>query len=481
MEISKFEGSFKKDKKNNGVFSKASKWKKISMLLFLILIFGLGAFFVSLFFKENKQMIGIKSLAVINSVSDFLPIPQDERREIEVLNKLVEAYTKKDGTTKNFLFLLQNNMELRPGGGFLGQYAIVKIKDGEVVSSYFEDANLLDQRISAKVTPPYPLKKKLQIKNWKFRDSNWSPDFPTNVEKARYFYRLSGAGGNFDGVIAVNAQVFNDILGLTGPITVPGYPYEFNSENGFLKLEEVVEKQYLMDPKLDTQNRKAIMKQMMPIIIKKLSSLGNIAKLANLGHIELKNKSIMINLKDAELQKLISEVHWDGTVSQDWGGDYLMAVDANLGSLKTDYYIKRSMSYDIDLTTEKPTVNLIINYKNSAPYGDWRTSDYHTYLRVYAPKGSTFIEREMATYVDTKEDLEKTYFGFFADVIMGRETNVRVKYELPADFNRDDYKLLIQKQSGVNEVPIKIHIKTKDGKEYNQEQVLKSDLKFQFQ
>ena len=83
-----------------------------------------------------------------------------------------------------FLLLLQNNMELRPGGGFLGQYAVIKVKNGEVVSSFFEDANLLDQRITARVTPPWPLTQYMQIKKWKFRDSNFSPDFPTNVEKA---------------------------------------------------------------------------------------------------------------------------------------------------------------------------------------------------------------------------------------------------------------------------------------------------------
>jgi hypothetical protein len=173
-------------------------------------------------------------------------------------------------------------------------------------------------------------------------------------------------------------------------------------------------------------------------------------------------------------------VHWDGKIAEGWGSDYLMMVDANLGALKTDYYIKRSISYDIDLTTEKPTVNLNINYKNTAPYGDWRTSDYHTYLRVYAPKGSTFVDRKMATYANTSEELGRTYFGFYADVVMGQETNVWIKYELPADFDRDDYKLLVQKQSGAGDVPVKIHLKTKDGKDYNQEQILKGDLKFEF-
>ena len=408
----------------------------------------------------------------------FLPIPDDEKKELEAVNKLVETFTQKDGKERSFMIFLQNNMELRPGGGFLGQYAIIKIKNGEVTSSFLEDANLLDQRIIAKVAPPYPFRQMMQIKKWKFRDSNFSPDFPTNVEKAKYFYRLSGRAGNFDGFAAVNSDVFNHILGLTGPITAAGHT--FTSENATLKLEEIVEKAYLMDPNLDTQNRKAIMKQMMPIIIDKLFTLGNVSKLADFTHREFKNRNIMVNFTDPELQALVEGVHWDGSVTENWGGDYLMMVDANMGALKTDYYVKREVSYDIDLTTEKPLVTLNILYKNTAPYGDWRTSDYHTYLRVYVPKGSTLIERKMVGYPYTGEEFGKTYFGFKCDVVMRRETPAMIKYELPADFDRENYRLLIQKQSGVGNIPVKVHLKTKDG-EFDQEQMLDNDLKFEFQ
>jgi hypothetical protein len=318
----------------------------------------------------------------------------------------------------------------------------------------------------------------VQLKSWKFRDSNFSPDFPANVEKAKYFYRLAGGGGTFDGVIAINATVLNDILELTGPITVNGT--EFNSSNGFLKLEEVVEKQYIMNPELDTQNRKAIMKTMTPILIGKLFQLGNISKLAELAHKELRNKNIQINFSDANLQSLVSSVYWDGKVAVDWGGDYLMVVDANMGALKTDYYIKRSINYEIDFNGEKPVATLNMLYKNTAPYGDWRTSDYHTYMRIYVPQGATVLERKMISPPITKDELGKTYFGSICHVLIGGETAVMIKYELPSTVTKDDYKLLIQKQSGVGDVPVKVVVK-KDGKEFVQEQTMIKDLKFEFQ
>lgn len=460
------------------IFFENRSHRRIAVIVTAIIIVFLGSLGVRSLIKKNKVSLGVKSLQVASKFSGLLPITDDERAELNVVSKLTEAFTKNDNVERIFMVFLQNNMELRPGGGFLGQYAIIKMKNGAVTSTFFEDANLLDQRIQAKVAPPYPFKRMMQMKSWKFRDSNFSPDFPTNIEKAKYFYKLSGRSGNFDGFIAVNADVFNRVLELTGPITVPGYSGTYTSQDGALKLEEFVEKQYIMNPELDTQNRKMVMKQMTQIIADKLFSLGNIPKIAELIHKELGEKNVMLNFSDPELQKLVESVHWDGKVAADWGGDYLMAVDANMGALKTDYYIKREISYNLDFTQEKPTVTLNILYKNTAPYGDWRTSDYHTYLRIYAPKGSNFLERSMVGYPNISEEFGKTVMGVIVHVIIGKETNGMIKYELPSEINENNYKLLIQKQSGVGDVPVRIHIKTKSG-EYDQSQILKDDLKFE--
>lgn len=444
----------------------------------IIIVILAGGFFFFNYAKDNKLSIVVKSLSAMDKISKLLPIQDDYKKELSVVNSLAEELTKKDEKTRTFMLLLQNNMELRPGGGFLGQYAIIKMKNGEVISSAFEDANLLDQRITAKIQTPYPFEKMMQLKSWKFRDSNFSPDFPTNVEKAKYFYRLAGKGGDFDGVIAINATVLNDILALTGPITVSGV--DFNSSNAFLKLEEVVEKKYIMDPELDTQNRKAIMKTMTPIVIERLFQVGNISKIVELAHKELRNKNIQMNFSDSNLQSLVSSVYWDGKVATDWGGDYLMAVDANMGALKTDYYIKRSINYEIDFNGEKPVATLNMNYKNTAPYGDWRTSDYHSYLRIYVPQGAKFLERKMISTPITNNELGKTYFGSTLHVLIGGETNIMIKYELPDTISKDEYRMLIQKQSGVGDVPVKITVK-KDGEEFVQEQTMIKDLKFEFQ
>jgi hypothetical protein len=443
-----------------------------------VLVFVSGGFFLFSYAKGNKTILAIKSLGFLNKVSKFVISDTDTQKEISALDQLVQKFTAKDGQTRTFMFLLQNNMELRPGGGFLGQYAIFKIKDGQIISSFFEDANLLDQKIEQKVTPPYPLTRMMQLKRWKFRDSNFSPDFPANVEKAKYFYRLAGGGGNFDGVIAVNASVLNDVLDITGPITLPD-GIILTKDNAVLKLEEVVEKKYILDPELDTQNRKAIMKSLTDILSNKLITLGNIPKLAEFAHIEMQKKNIMLNFSDPELQKTVEDVFWAGEVAKDWGGDYLMLTDANMGALKTDYFMKRELTYNVDLTQAKPVVTVNYLYKNTATLGDWRTSDYHTYLRIYTPKGSNFLERKMVGYPTISEEFNKTSFGVIVHSIINSQTDGMFKYELPSTIDKKNYRLLIQKQSGVDDVPVKVHVKNDEG-EFDQEAILNKDLTFEF-
>lgn len=445
----------------------------IASLSALLIITGI---FLFTKFDISKKQIFVQSLSAFEKFANFLPIKENTKKEIEAINELTQKFTAQDNTERRFLILLQNNMELRPGGGFLGQYAVLKVKNGEVISTYIEDANLLDQRITAKIKPPYPFERMMSIKKWKFRDSNFSPDFPTNVEKAKYFYQLSGGNNNFDGVIAINADVLSHVLKITGPIKVPGYPGEYNSDNVVLDLEEQVEKVYIFNENLDTQNRKAIIKKMGEIIIGKLVNLRNIPRIADLVLEELRNKNIMFSFDDKDLQNLIAEVHWDGAVAQDWDGDYLMITDANMGAFKSDYYVKREVEYELDLTTEKPIATLYLTYNHTATHGDWRTSDYHSYLRVYVPRGANLLEREMVSYPNIQEEFGKTYFGFIAHTLISKKTQAKIKYELPESI-RDDYQLLIQKQSGVGDIPITIKIKT-DKKEYLEKSILKKDLKF---
>lgn len=477
------------------------------LIVFLVLgLLGLAGWLATSFVQSHKTEFAVGSLALFEKVSKLLPIEPDTKKEIEVVNQLVQELTLHDDRIRVFLVLLQNNHELRPGGGFLGQYAVLKIKNAEIISAVVEDANLLDQRIKdadIKVTPPWPLQRYAQAKRWLLHDSNFSPDFPYNAQKAEYFYRLGGGREKFDGVIALNSDVFNHALALTGPITVPVETFSyvngtfakstetktFTSENGTLALEEAVEKKFLVNEDIDIpatfkQNRKNVMKLIAAEMIKRLNHIDQIPKLAEFAQNELRTKDIMIYFHDEKLQSLVASVYWDGGVTTDWTGDYLMVVDANVGALKSDYYIKRSLAYTVDFTGEKPKANVSILYHHTATHGDWRTSDYHTYTRILAPLGSHYIDQSRrhtgGVIGQDSPDLNKTVFGYKVDALIGQTLETGIEYELPETVTPDNYHLLIQKQSGTGIIPVTVTLKTKE-KEYTQNFELKKDLNISIQ
>lgn len=455
-------------------------------IVFALVVCGVIAVLLSVGFrflsKSSKTTLVLESLAVVEKAMQLLPVENDTKQTVEAANTLAQEVLKVDDVTRVYLVMLQNNMELRPGGGFLGQYAIVKIKNGQIENLFIEDANILNKRVEVKVPAPYPFRRMIQMKRWKFSDSNFSPDFPTNVEKAEYFLRLSGNGQKFDGVFAINADVLNAALAITGPIQPTGYSTTFSSEDGALKLEEVVEKAYLGDevPAHVKEQRKNILKVLGKDIAHKLFSLNNVPKLVDFAQDQLEKKNIMLFFQDPSLRQTVEKVHWDGSVSADWSGDYLMLSDANLGALKSDYYIRRSMKYDVDLTAEKPTAVVTYVRNHTATKGNWRTSDYHSYLRVYAPQGSKLLGQENAGAPITRDEFNKTFFGFITHTRIGEETRSIIRYELPERFkNQKDYSLLLQKQSGVNDMPVEISVKTSEGM-FHQQNTLVKDLKYGF-
>src|SRR3990167_4553646 len=74
---------------------------------------------------------------------------------------------------KRYLILLQNQMELRPTGGFLGSYAVAKIKNGKLVDVSVQDIYEPDGRVTEHIEPPEPIQEAFQLGTLRLRDANW--------------------------------------------------------------------------------------------------------------------------------------------------------------------------------------------------------------------------------------------------------------------------------------------------------------------
>jgi hypothetical protein len=385
--------------------------------------------------------------------------------DLGTLAKLVSAFMNTGGEERVFLVLFQNNMELRPGGGFIGSFGILKVKDGSVASFASHDVVNFDGRIPDTVPAPYPLPETLGVKSLKLRDSNVSPDWSVNAKAAEDFYKMGKGEEELDGVIGITTNVLSSFLSVVGPVEVPGYPGEYDAETGVLDLEYQVEQAFYKQG-ISRGERKSIMNLLGNIILERAKGLSLAGKydLFKVVLDDLHKKDIQISFHDEKLQTIVRAAGWSGEIDREWEHDYLLAVDSNMNSFKTDYRMRRKMDYLVDLSGEKPKAKLVVTYEHTAKEKDFMTKDYQSFSRIYVPEGS-WLESVSGNAKPAVfgSELGKKYFGAIVQIPLGATRSVTWNYVLPDDFAAADYDLLIEKQPGLNDVPVTITVKEKDG------------------
>jgi hypothetical protein len=373
---------------------------------------------------------------------------------------------------KTYLFLLQNNAEMRPTGGFIGTYGVLKVKDGDIDSFNTDNVYNLDTPAEAwmNVTPPSPLTRYNAVTKWLFRDSNWSPDFPTAAQKAEWFYQQEkGPEKNIDGDIAITPVFIQSLLGVTGSVTVNGLT--FTQDNLVTTLQYQVEQGFLRQG-INESDRKEIIGVLSKKILDAVLDLPK-SKWPDLWNVfskDISEKQILMYMHDEYIQNLIIKENWGGAI-QDVSHDYVAVVDANLASLKSDPGVKRTYAYSVRRDGDNLIADLSINYDNQGSI-TWKTTRYRTYTRVYVPQGATLLSStgmmidckvDKEGSVETTEELNKTVFGTFICIEPGESKSLTFKYKLPStitdQFKQDNaYQLLFRKQPGAADFDLNLQI-----------------------
>lgn len=410
-----------------------------------------------------------------NEVTSYLPQLKQVLEKTTVLSKLLPRFAGYPNE-QTYLILLQNNTELRPTGGFLGSYGILKVKGGEIAELKTDDTYNLDNHAETNFTPPWQLPTLVHpdLNTWYLRDANWSPDFPTSAEKADWLYHQEGGKVEFNGSIAITSTFIEYLLEVTGPITVEGFPREFTSENVTELIQYHVEKRYA-ELGLSDEFRKNLIGELASKMIDKLFSLPKEKLTLLLDNLSksLEEKHFMLYSKDEEIQNFIEEENW-GAKIKEYDGDYLEVVDANMASLKTDAYVERKYNYELDLNgNDKVKAKLAITHRNNAPGFSWKTTRYRTWNRIYVPQGSELInidgnEKGQQYYNEPGKTYEiideagKTSIGTFTSIEPGEERTLTYEYYLPEklsqDLKQNGYKLLFQKQPGTISPELEINV-----------------------
>jgi hypothetical protein len=350
-----------------------------------------------------------------------------------------------------YLVLFQNTLELRPTGGFIGNFAEVTLKDGRVKDYTIYNTNVFDYGKPG-INAPEPMKNMLGIQEMQLRDANWSPNFPTVAKQVIELYKLEGGVEDISGVIAVNASILPELLNIIGPVSINAIDEELTAENILLELQYELNFGFL-DKGISRENRKEPIKDLAFEIDTKISkaSIFQLYKIGNMLLEQANQKQILFWSEDNDIQSKITKLNWDGEINLDTSGtDYFMLVDANLGALKTDYYMKRSVSKSIRECEDKICSTIVITYNNTATAPSPLNNNYKSYTRVLLPfdayiNSVSGVEKR-PNEVDYNTIYNKKIAGFEINIPVNSSKEIVLDYSMP---KLKDYNLIVQKQSGI--------------------------------
>ncbi|MDP1883794.1 MAG: DUF4012 domain-containing protein [Candidatus Moranbacteria bacterium] len=388
---------------------------------------------------------------------------------------------------RKYLFLFQNNQEMRATGGFIGTYGVLDIFNGNVRRFFIDGIYNPDGQLREKVVPPVPIQKISAA--WSLHDSNWFPDFPKSAEKAAWFYEKTG-GPTVDGVITMTPTVMQKMLEITGPIELPEYGVTVDKDNFIEKIQYEVEVDY--DKELNKP--KQILADLAPKILDRLFNVRNFSDIARTADVlseSLNEKQILIYSKNYEIESVLSKQGWSGEIL-DTQKDYLSVINTNINGYKTDGVVDEKIEHQAEIQPDGSVVDTLTvtrHHNGGSLAHEWWNKVNADYMRVYVPKGSILLSAEGQTReyntppldyralafkqdaqvrmeedslkIDEEsgtkiyEDSDKTVFANWAYVSPQETVTIRYKYLLPFKLAMDSknkpvdtYSLLAQKQAG---------------------------------
>ncbi len=445
-----------------------------------------GTTMITLF---NGNILSEPILATLTSNLSFL-YQEGQRVTLETGNKDIAANLKQTYSKllslseilptilgfreeKNYLFLFQNNEELRPTGGFIGSIGDAVVKNGKIESLTIQDVYELDGQLRNHIEPPYIVRRYLQPHLY-LRDSNFSLNFQESASMSAFLYNLE-TGKKPDAVIAVDLEVLKEILKLSGPIKLPTYNVTVTSDTVSDFIQSTIKENFFPG---STQKRDILNNLFTQLILKTTTDSKFYIKIAKLIPDLLERKDILISFSDNSVQKAFSANGYggeykDSRVSNTKNiNDFLYINEANIGANKVNAYISREVTYEAMLEQGRVASKAKLRLTNTS-----HIDGYKVYIKFAVPKGSILKEisingvKQQTTSAVTdfriyearnfkkseKLEVEQytkdnfTYFAFVTEVLKAEKADIEITYDNGVSKPLStivDYSLLYIKQPG---------------------------------
>ncbi len=357
------------------------------------------------------------------------------------------------------IFLLQNSDELRATGGFMGSYALLELKDGVVQQFKIQDIYVPDGQFSGYVDAPPGVSEYLSGgKGLRLPDANWSPDFPSAAQQISQFFAL-GNEKNIEGVVAINLNVVEELLQLTGPIYLPDSQQTVTPENLFI-LARADREQFFPG----SQQKSEFLNQVLRQLKIQLAAVFSQKKGAFFELLQrmIATKQIQSFSRATPLQQVFTDLHSDGQVFTQATDRYFFLIESNVGINKANRLVTRNVA--LQLLPRQSSVHIFFTNQNPPTTLKAERGEYINYQRILVPPTYQVQKITVNNQLLPKwdEQLVTTYSGEklkqvgFLITIPAQSAR-----EVVIEFNHPDlplFPLVIQKQSGLPPTPY--HLQT---------------------
>ncbi len=309
------------------------------------------------------------------------------------------------GTPRRFLVQTLDRTELRPTGGFTGEYGVLTIQNGKVASLTLNNVDLLDyghySNGWAINNRPPAVYSWWPIANWGLRDANLSPDFPTDAKLVMSVFKNEG-GGDVDGLININPLAIAHVLKVTGPLKVPLYGDVVTAAN----LEQKIH-YYQLDPAGEARNHQLFphdtqafaRKRFVQLVARLLEDTVRHLPLSQLKDVvkqalaDMQARDIQVYVKNPQIEQVLTRERATGTIVVPRGVDSFFVVHTNWSAAKSTPHIQVVQRDSVWLdahggATHYLTVTMS-NVASAVPY--YGPTTYQDFVRVYVPSGARLL------------------------------------------------------------------------------------------
>jgi hypothetical protein len=383
---------------------------------------------------------------------------------------------------RRYLVLTQDPAELRPSGGLIGSYGIIAFDKGRIVERRFLNVSPLDEKNDYPfIRPPQELADYLlgPTQSWQLADAGWSPDFPTSAQDALRIYTNESGDARIDGVFAITTHTIDELLKITGPISVPEYDVTIASGETTLKVLQLTRA-----PRKPGEDAKAFLSVFADRLFGVLLALppGRWGEVIGASGTIAQEHLLLAWFLDATDQTFTADGGFGGAIRQD-EGDFVYPVESNVApASKLNAWTTRTMELAVQIDAVGNARNaLAVNWENrvdtpdGAPYRAMTNvggSILGMYFRVLVPERSRVDSvsggglTPLTSPAVVEDEAGRMAIGTYLKVPPG-QTGLAYTWTSPyaasVKATGGTYRLTIQKQPGSLPEPLTLTIRVPDG------------------